>query len=284
MQHWLILKHKTACLRLWVAVFALVPAVPRLPAQTVASQSTSPTAALPVFDVSTIKPSKSDSERSSSLITDHGIYTGENVTIRRLLPLAFGVRPGLIFGLPPWAENARFDISAKVVDPDVKVLAALTREQRRDMMQALLADRFQLKCHMETRTLPVYELVIAKSGMKFKESPPSAGGQSGISMRNGSTRTNELSAKNSPIAVFANVLSNNLDRAVIDKTGLTGKYDFDLKWARDDDSVSLNADPATDAGPPIFTAIDEQLGLKLQPAKGPVEVLVVDHVEHPSEN
>ena len=87
-----------------------------------------------------------------------------------------------------------------------------------------------------------------------------------------------------PIAVFANVLSDNLHRAVIDKTGLTGKYDFTLKWARDDDSVSPNADSATDAGPAIFTAVEEQLGLKLQPAKGPVEVLVVDHVEQPSEN
>jgi uncharacterized protein (TIGR03435 family) len=285
MLQWLLRKHKTACLCSCVAVFALTVAVPRLPAQTVASPAASTTPVPPVFDVSTIKPSKADNDRSSSLTTDHGTYSAENITIRRLLPLAFGVRPDLIFGLPPWAENARFDISAKVVDADEKVLAALTREQHRVMMQALLADRFQLKCHMETRTLPVYELVVDKSGVKFKESPPSAaGGRSGISMRSGSAHSNELTAISSRIAGFANVLSDNLHRAVIDKTGLTGKYDFDLKWARDDDSVSSNSDAATDAGPSIFTAMVEQLGLKLQPAKGPVEVLVVDHVEQPTEN
>jgi uncharacterized protein (TIGR03435 family) len=237
-------------------------------------------ASLPVFDVATIKPNKSGSGRSSSLTTDHGTYTGENVALRSLLTLAFGVRPDLIFGLPSWTENARFDVSAKVVDSDVKDLAALTREQHRAMLQALLADRFQLKSHMETRTLPVYELVLAKGGMKFKESTPAApGGRSGIS-----TRNNELTASDCPIAVFTNVLSDSLHRAVIDKTGLTAKYDFTLKWTRDEDSAAQSADAAADAGPSIFTALQEQLGLKLQPAKGPVQVLVVDQVEQPSEN
>jgi uncharacterized protein (TIGR03435 family) len=269
-----------ACLRLCLAVLPFAIAVPELPAQTSASQGVPEKAGLPVFDVATIKPNKAGSSRSSSLTTDHGTYTGENVTLRSLLTLAFGVRPDLIFGLPSWTENARFDVSAKVVDSDAKDLATLTREQHRAMMQALLADRFQLKSHMETRTLPVYELVITKGGMKFKESTPAVpGGRSGISAHN-----NELTGSDCPIAVFTNVLSDNLHRAVIDKTGLTAKYDFALKWTRDEDSAAQSADAAADAGPSIFTAVQEQLGLKLQPAKGPVQVLVVDQVEQPSEN
>jgi bla regulator protein blaR1 len=155
MLRWLLRRHKMAYLSPCLAVLLLVLAVPALLAQTVASQAPPQKAALPVFDVATIKPNKSGSSRSSSLTTDHGTYTGENVTLRTLLTLAFGVRPDLIFGLPGWTENARFDVSAKVVDSDVKDLAALTREQHRAMLQALLADRFQLKSHMETRTLPV---------------------------------------------------------------------------------------------------------------------------------
>jgi uncharacterized protein (TIGR03435 family) len=279
MFQWLIRIHKIAWLRSRLAVLPLALAVSAPPAQTVASGAPKE-AGHPIFDVATIKPNKSGSSRSSSFTTDHGTYDGENVTIRTLLMLAFGVRPDLIFGLPSWTENARFDVSAKVVDSDVKDLAALTREQHRAMMLALLVDRFQLKSHMETRTLPVYELVIAKGGMKFKESTPAApGGRSGIS-----THNNELTASDSPIAIFTNVLSDNLHRAVIDKTGLTAKYDFTLKWTRYEDSAAQSADPATDAGPSIFTAMQEQLGLKLQPAKGPVQVLVVDQVEQPSEN
>jgi bla regulator protein BlaR1 len=229
MLQWLLRKHKTACLSVCLAVLPLALAVSALTAQTVASQGVPEKAGLPVFDVSTIRPNKSGSGRWSSLTTDHGTYTGENITLKSLLTLAFGVRPDLIFGLPGWTENARFDVSAKVVDSNVKDLAALTREQRQAMMQGLLADRFQLKSHMETRTLPVYELVIAKGGVKFKESTPAApGGRSGIS-----THNTELTANDSPIALFTNTLSDYLHRAVIDKTGLTAKYDFTLKWTRD---------------------------------------------------
>ena len=278
MLQWLLRKHKTACLSVCLVVLPRALAVPAVLAQAVPAQAAGQKAGLPVFEVSTIKPSKSGSNERSSLITDYGTYTGENIDLKSLLALSFGVRPDLIFGLPSWTEKARFDVYAKVVDPDVKELAALTRGQRRAMMQALLADRFQLKSHMETRTLPVYELVIAKGGVKFKEST-ATGGRSGIS-----THNTELTASNSPIAIFTNILSDYLQRAVIDKTGLTAKYDFALKWTRDEDSAEQSADAATDAGPPLFTALQEQLGLKLQAAKGSMQVLVVDQVEQPSEN
>lgn len=168
--------------------------------------------ALPVFDVSTVKPNKSGTDRRSSLTSDHGTYTGENIELKNLLSLAFGVRLDLIFVLPGWTDNARFDISAKVVDSDAKDLSALTREQRGAMMQALLADRFQLKSHTETHTLPVYELVIAKDGVKFKESTATGGGSGK------STHGTDLTATNSTIAIFTNTLSDYVHRAVIDKT------------------------------------------------------------------
>ncbi len=268
-------KHTIACLSVSFAILPHAFTVPALLAQAAPEQVAAQKAEQPAFDVSTIKPNKSGSTRSSSLITDYGTYTGENIDLKSLLSLSFGVRPDLIFGLPSWAESTRFDVSAKVVDSEVKDLTTLTRQQRRAMMQALVTDRFQLKSHMETRTLPVYELMIAKGGVKFKEST-ATGGRSGIS-----TRNTELTAINSAIANFTNTLSDYLHRAVIDKTGLTGKYDFALKWARDD---SQNADVAADAGPSLFTAVQEQLGLRLQSAQGPVQVLVVDQIEQPSEN
>jgi uncharacterized protein (TIGR03435 family) len=265
----LLYPYKMAHLRFAMALLALGMVVP----------SAVPQAAAPIFDVATIKRNTSGSRSSSSLTTNHGTYTAENITLRALLPLAFGVRQDLIFGLPGWAEEVHFDINAKSIDHDANDLAALNREQRRAMMQALLADRFQLTSHMEVRTLPVYELVVAKGGTKFKESSPASGDRSGTSIHN-----NELTATSCPMAIFINVLTDNLHRAVVDKTGLAAKYDFTLKWARDEVQASPGAEASDDAGPSIFTAIQEQLGLKLQPAKGPVEVLVIDHIEQPSEN
>jgi bla regulator protein BlaR1 len=141
------------------------------------------------------------------------------------------------------------------------------------MIRALLIDRFKLTAHRETKTLPVYELIVAKGGIKFHPTGPDI--PPGSHMR-GTGRTG-FNATGYFMDGLANYLEDRVERNIIDKTNLPGRYDFSLKWAYDNP-----ADP--DSGPSLFTALEEQLGLKLQPAKGPVEILVVDHVEMPSEN
>ena len=137
-------------------------------------------------------------------------------------------------------------------------------------------ERFQLKAHTEIKTLPVYELVVIKDGPKFKQSEDDTHG-SGTSIH-GDHNGKELTAHNLSITSLASSLTNEVHRTVIDKTGLAGKYDLGMKWSADDGTAQA------DSLPSIFTALPEQLGLKLQAGKGPVETLVVDSVEMPSEN
>jgi uncharacterized protein (TIGR03435 family) len=138
----------------------------------------------------------------------------------------------------------------------------------------ILAERFHLRTHIVIRTLPVYNLTLLKDGPKFSPSPDQTSQDEGTSVYN-----TAFKVRNMPMAIFAKTLSHQLHRTVIDKTGLAGIYDLDLKWSNDD---SPNPDP--NAPPGLFTALEEQLGLKLQPARGPVQTLVVDHVDMPSEN
>ena len=228
-------------------------------------------AASPAYDVVSIKPDKSGSGHSS-IDSSNYRYTATNVSLRRMLEDAYGVKEDLISGMPKAVNDARFDVMAKAVDPDLKVLSKLTREQYRAMLRPFLMDRFQVKVHTEIKQMPVYEMVVVKGGPKFTEAAESSKEHSGTYINN-----RELTAYSISMTTLANSLYNQVQRTVIDKTGLTGKYDVALKWSPED-----SADPASDAAPPIFTALREQLGLKLQPATRPVEVLVVDHAEMPS--
>jgi uncharacterized protein (TIGR03435 family) len=180
--------------------------------------------------------------------------------------------------VPGSIESALFDVIAKMTDPDLVAVKKLTDEQRRAMLRPFLLQRFQLKTHVETKTLPVYELVVVPGGPKFK--PTAEDKKHGRSMSiNGNNGGIVMTASDIPMMELSKKLENFAQRTVIDKTGLAGSYDFTLKWSRDGGS---EAHP--DAAPVIFTALPEQLGLKLQPAKGPVETLAVDHVAMPSEN
>jgi uncharacterized protein (TIGR03435 family) len=249
--------------------------------------TTDPVAVPTAYDVVAIKPNKSGSG-SMRISTRDANYLGTNVSLLQLLANAYGIRDGLITGLPGWAESARFDINAKIVDPDPAAVKNLTRDQRGALMIALLTDRFGLKAHKEIKTLPIYELVIAKERPRFKEVAPAPPQDPAVPRTPNSpgsmtTSRTELTGNAIPIASLISSLSNQLDRNVIDKTGLAGKYNLHLKWAPDQ-PASDSAASAEEPAPPLFTAIQEQLGLKLQPAKGPVEALVVDHVEQPTEN
>jgi uncharacterized protein (TIGR03435 family) len=189
-----------------------------------------------------------------------------NTSLLLCLQRAYDMKAYQISG-PDWMSSARFDINARSPAP-ATTDAVLT------MWQALLVDRFKIKLHRETRALPMYALVVAKNGPKMQ--PVDAEGQSGTWEGKG-----RLTAKKESMPKFAEVLSRRMDRPVLDETGLQGAYDFVLDLIRDDD----HSGSGINFGGTIFTVLPDQLGLKLEAKKAPVEILVIDHVEKlPTEN
>jgi uncharacterized protein (TIGR03435 family) len=231
----------------------------------------------PAFEVVSVKENKSNCN-SNSVNTGLGLFTARCNTLLNLLFNAFPeVKPSVsIPGLPGWATSAHFDVDAKADDATIAALQKLSGQERWKqtelMLQTALADRFKLRTHIDSREGPIYELVIAKGGSRLKNAT------AGEQPRGYSWGRNSIQVRTGPIASFVFALSDNLSRTVVDKTGLSGNFDIDLKWTPDDQQGM------PDAGPALFTAIEEQLGLKLVPSKGPVDTIVVDHVEKPSEN
>jgi uncharacterized protein (TIGR03435 family) len=220
------------------------------------------------FEVASVRPSKSEGGKSSVKVTP-GQITMENVSLRKCIGLAYDVGEDkeYAFSGPGWLNTEAFDIVAKFPP-------AASREQIALMLQTLLADRFKLKLHHETKELPVYALIVGKNGPRLQKSV--SGGQGEFSLAPG-----RISGKAASMSAFADRLSARvrLSRPVLDLTGLKDTYDFALEWAPD----SVQTDDAS--GPSVFTAIQEQLGLKLDARKHPVEILVIDHAEKvPSEN
>lgn len=251
------------------------------PASTDAASGTAPNAT--AYDVISIKPDKSgDHSGGWKSVPDGFVFT--NMTLQPLVYSAYGIiMDSQLKGLPEWAESEHYDIEAKVDAGTAAEWQKMTWKERvrqeQPLSQALLADRCQFKGHQETRELPVYDLVIAKGGLKMKEAPPNEPGWQGAST---TPTTSTMKAHAIQVNTIANILSNTAGRMVVDKTGLGDKkFDFELKWTPDDRAGASNA---PDAPPSVFTALEEQLGLKLVPAKGPVEVLVIDHMERPSAN
>jgi uncharacterized protein (TIGR03435 family) len=253
-----------------ILLFLLAP--PHAGSQTLPPLDTGPHP-LPVYDVVSIRIDNRGPGSSDTVVNDD-IFTATNVTLKDLLEDAFDIRQDIISGVPGPIDSLHFDVQAKIVDPDRNALHNLSDSQRRAMLLPVLAARFLLKTRIESKTLPVYELLLLKGGPRFQRSPNQATEDQNTSVHNTS-----IKASNMPMTLFCKTLSHQVHRTVIDKTGLAGLYDLELKWSRDDAT-----DLPADAPPTFFTAVQEQLGLKLQPAKGPVETLVVDHVEMPSEN
>jgi uncharacterized protein (TIGR03435 family) len=243
------------------------------------AKSTAQTPATPpAFDVASIRQmSYGDDARSHIYNSSRkGYIKAVNVTLKALLEVAYDVPDTRMFGGPAWTATDKFDLEAKSSDEVDKQLAALTpdhgKQTKRQMLQALLADRFKLTAHTETREMPIYALVVAKGGSKLGKSSIS-----GATLSGGKGQIT-IQGADDTLAILAYELSWRLGRPVIDQTGLEGRYKLTLKWT-EDDVASSAAD-----GPSLFTAIQEQLGLRLEPAKGPVPVLVIDHAEKPSEN
>lgn len=203
-----------------------------------------------------------------------------------MIEYAYALRDFQVTGGPSWLNNATWDILAKI-DRPVPNWTNLRSDDRRAIMRqrmaAVLAQRFNLKCHFETKQLPVYNLVLARGGPKLKQ-PTADTAKKGSTNWDGEGRQNKMDGTGVELTAFADMLSQALGRTVINKTGLSGISNFTLSWTSDPNVGSPAASTDSNSGPTIFTALEEQLGLKLEPAKGPVPVLVVDSVQKPSEN
>lgn len=271
----------------------------------------------PVFEVASIKPSNANpgGGRSATIGTQPGRYTATNVTLRTLIVNTYGLESFQLSGGPAWISSDRFDIVAKSDVPS----------QFQSMLKALLADRFKLAMHTESRELPIYALVTARSDKKLGPQIHSTtidceplAAQSTLKENQGKEKTKEatrsappasrapgqkppcamtmepgrMSASGMTMAMLAGSLSGSVQRTVLNRTGITGSFDLKLAWTPDQmpqglaaGNPSKNKSTKVDPnGPPIFTALQEQLGLKLVSTKGPVDVLVVDHAERPTED
>jgi uncharacterized protein (TIGR03435 family) len=235
----------------------------------------------PSFEVATIKPSKPDTPGRLFRIQP-GHFSTINTTLTSLIGFCYGLHPRQIVGAPAWVETQKYDLDGR---PDGEGQPSV--EQWKTMMQKLLADRFQLSFHHDKKELPVYALVVAKTGSKVTKSDGDPNGAPSLLFRG----LGILPVHNATMADFAGVMQSAvLDRPVVDQTGLTGRYDFVLTWTPDETQfASLGGAPPAptdkpDAPPDLFTAIQQQAGLKFESTKAAVDVMVIDKVEKPSEN
>ena len=256
-------------------------------------------ARLPKFEVASIRP------HQSSQIMQMGMHmlpdgiTVSGLPLERVIHFSFGIPDNRIFNEPRWVKTSRFDVATKVDLADVPKLKDLTMNERWAMMLPVLEDRFGLKFHRETREVEVYTLVIGKGGSKMKEAQsdtPDFDGKKGRFMIRMSMEEATLEGHGASIESLADGIAMQLGSTIIDKTGLTGKYDYKLKYAPEirvspvapftahgGVQASAESHQVSDV-PGLFTAIQEQLGLKLVEQKEPVDVIVIDHIEQPSPN
>jgi uncharacterized protein (TIGR03435 family) len=238
----------------------------------------------PSFEVATIKPSKPE-ERFSLLVNRSGMLNTTATSVSDLIKFAYGVHPRQISGGPAWLESEKYDVTGK---PDVSGLPSMN--QLKMMIQKLLADRFQLTFHRDKKELSVYAITVTKTGAKITKEESDPNGLPGFG---GGARG--FNVRNSTMAEFAGILQANiLEKPVVDQTGFgAARYTFILKWTPDAALAAQASGGATNAGaaadnpdapPDLFTAFQQQLGLKLESTKAPVDVLVVDRIEKPSAN
>jgi uncharacterized protein (TIGR03435 family) len=242
-------------MRVWLPVFFLV-------GFNVAFGQTAP-----AFDAVSIKPSPPYMPgMATGVRLDGRMFRSSGIPLRNLIYSAFGVPSWALSGGPGWLDTDAFDITATI--PSGTPVSRIN-----EMVQTLLAERFQLKVHKETRDFPVYALVVSKDGSRLQAS---VDGKFTVNSTGG-----HLELQHASIPVFIQYLggAHAADRPVIDRTGLSGYFDFVLNWSPE--SVQTNS---SDIGASIFTAIQEQLGLRLEPRKAPSEFIVIDGVERPSEN
>ena len=236
----------------------------------------------PAFEVASIKPVDSG-PKSARYIVMQGPhrFVEKDYTLKRLIAAAYNLNPKAVTGGPAWMESEHYDILA--LTPGEK---QPNHDQQMAMLRTLLSDQFKLNFHREPRVFPIYELQVAKGGSRLKTSTAAPTDQPYL-ISTVYPQKIVMPAKNASMADFVSVLQRAiLDRPVVDKTGLTGRFDFNLEWAPDESQFNgdIPAAPSDAPEPPFFTAIQQQLGLRLVATRGPIPAIVVDHVEHPSPN
>jgi uncharacterized protein (TIGR03435 family) len=285
---------------LFLAAVAPLRAVPHL--QTPADDAQQPPLA---FETASVKPNKSGAEDRYIRIDPSGAgFTAVNMQLRQLITWAYQIQTFQLEGGPDWIASDRFDILAR---PERAVPATGAffdgQDRMRMMVRTLLADRFKLVMRKETKEVPIFELVLARqdgkpgpqlrpaavdcaaraaAAAKGATQPPASSGYCGMNINPISVRGGGVT-----LAMLANILVGPAQRLVIDRTGLTGTWDLDVKYTPDKSQIPPGVEPPVPIdwnGPSLFTALEEQLGLKLRPARGPVEVLVIDSVQQPTPN
>lgn len=250
------------------------------------------------YDVVSIKPNKSDPKHYVVNFPGDGI-SAENVPMRSIVQYAFGFSDSTrLSQMPSWVDSERYDVEAKVEPSLRERLAKLSREERnpirQQMIQALLADRMKFAFHRETREVQMYSLTVEKGGAKFQASKPTPddpnlrwGGRWAITNHDGVVT---LNGERIVIASLTRMLTLQSRKPVVDETsGLTGKYDITLRFVPEDGQVagpsgSTPLEAPDPLGPDLVSAVKDQLGLRLQSEKGPIEIIVIDHIERPSGN
>jgi uncharacterized protein (TIGR03435 family) len=251
---------------------------------------------IPSYEVVSIHKS-TDANIQPAIHDDPDGLTATSSSLRSLIGEAYGFSLGelndqQLVNAPAWAKTQLFDVHAKVDGANVAKLKELEKAEtmmvsvremvtrtpsyRMLMLQRLLEDRFKLKIHYEQRVMSLYEMTVAKGGVRMKAAHPADPEHGSMSMSNG-----KLEGDNVPMGFIPLVFAMNLERPVEDKTSTAGNFDFQLRWSGIEGTQN---NPTDESAPSLFTAVQEQMGLKLQPGKGPVWVIVVDHAEMPSEN
>jgi uncharacterized protein (TIGR03435 family) len=250
------------------------------------AQSPVPRPTFDAFEVATIKPSARDSGGRYIRMQSAHRFFAKDYSLKALVGAAYNLTPQAISGGPAWIESDRYDIIAGTPG-EVRP----TLDEQMSMLRSLLADRFKLIFHRERKELSLYALVVSKGGSKLRESAaaPDALPEtvSVVYPESGGGVRIVLPARNATMAQFASIMNRAiLDRPVVDQTGLSGRYDFDLEWTPDETQFGGQVPQGTPEHPKpdLFAAIQQQLGLRLDATKGPIEALVIDRVERPSEN
>jgi uncharacterized protein (TIGR03435 family) len=287
---------------LGVANPSLVCAQSPQPSQAAPAQDESTSGPALVFEVASIKPDNQAVRMYTFGWYSPGTFSTIGVTVHELIERAYGVQDNQISGAPAWVGSQRYDITAKSDEAVTQELQKGTFDERtpkfRAIIQSLLKDRFSLTLHHETKELPVFALVVAKNGPKFEEAKTDDTYPNGIKDMYGRGHggvmhmgIGELTLQGFPIWTLVQQLSGQpelVGRVVLDQTGLKDDYDLTLKWtpqvAARSGFQSDGSAPPSDSGTSLFSALQEQLGLRIESTKGPVDTIVIDHIEEPTPN
>ncbi|HXE08588.1 MAG TPA: TIGR03435 family protein [Acidobacteriaceae bacterium] len=239
--------------------------------------------------VDTVHDQKIEVVRTTTRTTADG-YEAQNATLKFLIATAYNLKDNAISGGPDWLNSDHYDLIAKITASDESGPPALTAQQRREMLRAVLADRFHLMVHAETKDGPVFDLALTKNGPKFHQATPNDTFAKGVTALDGRAhpgspmmvRPGNVVGQGITLASLNDLLTQIVHRPIIDKTGLTGRYDISLEWKPD--NIPDTSPLADSSAPSIFTAVQEQLGLKLSPSTAPLDVLVIDSAQKPTPN